>query len=222
MARLAIALVVVLACACFASAQKSGGDEWDFFVLAQQWPGGYQSTNWPACTSTFTLHGLWPTRNDSTWPQDCSSKPFDENALGSSLISTMNCVWPSSTGDAKTFWAHEWTTHGTCAFSDPSTATEKSFFSTAVSLHTQANIYKTLTAAGITPSYDKEVTISAISKAIQGSLSVTPVIACASSRLVTLQVCVSKALQFIECPDAMHALTSSSCGTSTWFNPIKH
>jgi ribonuclease T2 len=215
---------VVFACACLASAVKSGGNEWDFFVLAQQWPGGYQSNTWPSCTSTFTLHGLWPTRNDSTWPQDCSSKPFDENALGS-LVSTMNCVWPSSTGDAKSFWAHEWTTHGTCAYSDSSTATEKSYFSTAVSLHTQANLYKTITAAGITPSYDKKASISGIVQAVKESLSVTPILGCSSSRLITIQVCVSKALQFIECPDETVAAlqaASDSCGSDTWFNPIKH
>jgi ribonuclease T2 len=221
MARLTIALVVVLACACFASAERSGGNEWDFFVLAQQWPGGYPSGTWPSCTSTFTLHGLWPTRNDSTWPSDCSSKPFNEAALGS-LITTMNCVWPSSTGDAKTFWAHEWTTHGTCAFSDPATADEKSFFTTAVSMHTQANIYKTLTSAGITPSKSQQVSISAISKAIQGSLSVTPVLGCDSGRLTTLQVCVSKGLQFIECPDAMMKESSDSCGSFTWYDPIQN
>jgi len=199
---------------------QSGGDNWDFFVLAQQWPGGYQEDKWPACTSTFTLHGLWPTRNDSTWPENCSTKPFDEAALGS-LIATMNCQWPSMNGDPKPFWSHEWSTHGTCAVTDSATATEKSFFGTALSLHTQANIYKTLAAAGIEPSYSKSVPVSAIVKAVQQSLSVTPILGCQTSRLITLQVCVSKALQFIECPEAM-LKSSDSCGTgNTWYNPIK-
>ncbi len=49
----------------------------DFFLLVREWPGTIAKQPMPAYINTFTLHGLWPQRNDNTWPQFCNdSYPF--------------------------------------------------------------------------------------------------------------------------------------------------
>jgi len=214
-----IAVFVLLGLVCSAAAQ---GLSWDFFVLAQQWPGGYQTSTWPACTSTWTLHGLWPTRNDTTWPKDCSTTPFNVAKLGN-LKAQMDCQWPSMSGSAETFWAHEWTTHGTCASTDTATSTEYSFFGAALHMLQAAEITTILTNAGITPSYDTDYQIGNIRSAIKSALGVTPIAGCTSHRIITIQLCVSKSLEFFECPAAF--LSDDNCGSSSttvWYNPIKH
>jgi len=214
-------VLTVIALAALACTMVSAQDNsWDFFVLAQQWPGGYPTGTWPACATTFTMHGLWPTRNDSSYPEQCTTQPFSLAKLGT-LVNTMNCQWPSYSGPYSEFWSHEWTTHGTCALTDSLTSTEYDFFNAALQMHTAAGITAALATAGITPSAYTSYQAGDIRAAIVTALGVTPIAGCEDGNLVTMQVCVDKTLAFIQCPEVLYQ--SDSCGsdyTAVYYNPI--
>ncbi|KAF8772907.1 hypothetical protein HU200_005303 [Digitaria exilis] len=78
-ARLSLALLFVLA----AVAGRAAAQDYDFFFLVLQWPGSYCDTKQSCCypksgkpAADFGIHGLWPNRNDGTYPQNCN--PNDE------------------------------------------------------------------------------------------------------------------------------------------------
>jgi ribonuclease T2 len=73
-------------------------NNWDFLELVSQWPGSsclnrkcnfnINEIHW------WTLHGLWPLRNDGTWPQFCPGDKFNITNIDN-LINTMNKLWPT-------------------------------------------------------------------------------------------------------------------------------
>ena len=100
------------------------------------------------CRYAFTVHGLWPERNDHTWPQYCDpGSELDEDAI-EDLLPEMEEVWPSWSSDDATFWSHEWTRHGTCA--ERVVGGQHAFFSAVLKLHRKLNIQvRGRTATGI-------------------------------------------------------------------------
>ena len=68
----------------------------------------------------WTIHGLWPNRNDGSWPQYCSEEKFDPKPI-KDLVDEMSYVWPNLMEDRPfyDFWTHEYEKHGTCAASLP-------------------------------------------------------------------------------------------------------
>lgn len=81
---LPLVLLVVLAVAGRAAAQ-----DYDFFYLVLQWPGAYCDTKQSCCypksgkpAADFGIHGLWPNRDDGTYPQNCSP----DNAFNPSKV----------------------------------------------------------------------------------------------------------------------------------------
>mmetsp|Transcript_39597 Transcript_39597/g.62894 ORF Transcript_39597/g.62894 Transcript_39597/m.62894 type:complete len:140 (-) Transcript_39597:195-614(-) len=78
-------------------------------------------------SNEWTLHGLWPEK------EDCGGS-FDEGAI-SDLESVMQSKWRSCTEYHTTnqdFWQHEWTKHGTC-----SGLSEHDFFAAGLSLYSK-------------------------------------------------------------------------------------
>mmetsp|Transcript_16046 Transcript_16046/g.33659 ORF Transcript_16046/g.33659 Transcript_16046/m.33659 type:complete len:292 (-) Transcript_16046:192-1067(-) len=70
----------------------------------------------------LTIHGLWPERNDGSWPATCTNEPLDTNLISSDtdLNSKLEEKWPNvktseSSPSHTEFWAHEWSKHGTCS-----------------------------------------------------------------------------------------------------------
>lgn len=69
-----------------------------------QWPGSYCDTKKSCCypksgkpAADFGIHGLWPNRDDGTYPQDCNpDNAFDPSKvlIFSFLISRMH-PWPA-------------------------------------------------------------------------------------------------------------------------------
>eukprot|EP01079_Euglenida_sp_SAG-EU17-18_P002973 gene2973-3543_t len=74
---------------------KPVGFGFDLFTLSQQWPGSWNKL--PACTKGFSIHGLWPDFANGTWPEYCSSSPFDVKQLDP-IAGPMACQWPSFGG----------------------------------------------------------------------------------------------------------------------------
>ncbi|KAF6162292.1 hypothetical protein GIB67_008421 [Kingdonia uniflora] len=99
--------------------------EFDYFVLALQWPGTICQRTRHCCASNgccnrpngpteFTIHGLWANYNDGTWPACCTKSKFDIKEI-SPLLSGLKKYWPSLScsspstchGTKGLFWAHE-------------------------------------------------------------------------------------------------------------------
>ncbi|CAL5427051.1 unnamed protein product [Camellia sinensis] len=65
--------------------------EFDYFVLALQWPGTFCRRTHHCCSSNgccrgFTIHGLWSNYNDGTWPACCTGSNFDIKELGADVV----------------------------------------------------------------------------------------------------------------------------------------
>nr|CAD1838958.1 unnamed protein product [Ananas comosus var. bracteatus] len=111
-------------CEASSSSSSSKGREFDYFVLALQWPGTICRSTHHCCSSNgccgsnpltyFTIHGLWADYDDGTWPSCCSHSGFDINKI-SSLLPTLKKYWPSlycssssrCFGGKGPIWAHE-------------------------------------------------------------------------------------------------------------------
>ncbi|KAL7588260.1 hypothetical protein Lser_V15G37532 [Lactuca serriola] len=190
----------------------SASQDFDFFYFVQQWPGSYCDTKQSCCypitgkpASNFGIHGLWPNRNNGSYPSDCdSSNPFDASNI-SDLRSEMQSEWPTlscPSNDGLTFWSHEWDKHGTCS---ESVLDQHEYFATTLSLKNQINLLHALESAGIQPNGEK-YSLSSIKSAIIGASGLTPWIQCnndsfGNSQLYQIYLCVdSSASGFIECP----------------------
>ncbi|XP_022140987.1 ribonuclease 2-like [Momordica charantia] len=168
----AAAAVFVLAVAQLQTAAYAA--EFDYFVLALQWPGnscrnissccpdngccpGYGRTHAP---NQFTIHGLWPEYDDedSKWPSCCSDERFDPKAISPLNWIILSEVWPSYRCDSETtcngekssFLAAQYEKHGTCAA--PIIKGQYEYFTKATTLYTKYDVTKVLNDAGIVAS----------------------------------------------------------------------
>lgn len=143
--------------------------------------------------------GLWPENNDGSWPCNCPGPAFNETAL-EPIAEDLNKFWPSLSGPSPTFWAHEWTTHGTCSTVD--FADQFAFFNGTLALRSSYSIVDALATAGIAPSNTKSFTLAAFNSALKAAYGHTALISCDSKGNVeTAVLCVSKApLALVDCP----------------------
>jgi ribonuclease I len=83
--------------------------------------------------SGFTIHGLWPQYNQTSWPQYCNTTDkFNYTAL-TPLLPQIDKYWGTCTQFNHTeewFLQHEWLKHGTCT-----PFTEAQYFGTGLALY---------------------------------------------------------------------------------------
>lgn len=222
-----------------AKAPPPPASSFTFYFMVNQWVGSWTTTatctdpNYPwnvPAGGLWTLHGLWPNfATPNSYPSNCDANyPFAISELqadGGALLNDMSLYWPSfkcvsgSSADDPTFWAHEWTTHGTCAESlvnyGPYTE-EYNYFKLLITLRkTKVDIFNILKNAGITPG--GTYSLSSMKTAVQNGLGVSLVDPhCDSSGRVTeIWVCVSTAGQIISCQSSW--LASSTCPTTVTY-----
>ncbi|KAF3431469.1 hypothetical protein FNV43_RR26200 [Rhamnella rubrinervis] len=218
-----LTLITVLILGCLSVLCVS--QDFDFFYFVQQWPGSYCDTQQSCCYPTtgkpaadFGIHGLWPNRNDGSYPSNCdSSKPFDQSQI-SDLTSSMQKNWPTlacPSGNGIKFWSHEWDKHGTCS---ESVLDQHGYFQAALSLKKQVNLLQILQSAGIKPNGDS-YSLEDIKGAIKGATGLTPWIECntdtsGNSQLYQVYLCVgTSGSNLIECPVFPHG----KCGSNIEF-----
>ena len=85
----------------------------------------------------FTIHGLWPQNNKTSYPEYCRNVTFSTNVI-EKLIPIMNQYWPSDENNTE-FWEHEWEKHGSCMFNN---ADEYHYFNRTLGLYFEADYYK--------------------------------------------------------------------------------
>ncbi|KAL7552729.1 hypothetical protein ACHAWF_015967 [Thalassiosira exigua] len=153
----------------------------------------------------LTIHGLWPNRNDGTWPSTCSNEHFDLSLL-QDLADDMALKWPnikSAPGSRghTSFWEHEWSKHGTCSGLD-----QHAYFATALSLLIS-------TPPIVKENYGSVVRREEVEEGYQGSGMA--VLVCKNGYLSEVRVCYDKAEEGrvgIRVPCSEATLRQDSCG----------
>jgi len=128
----------------------------DYLHLVQEWPGSFCDTKkgckWPAVEpiNGWLLHGLWPEFNNGSWPQYCDpGAPFNMSAI-EDMLPELQKYWPSLVSpDQASFWAHEWTRHGTCC--EGLTPQEHDYFRLVLTLRERFDVHLILNGVGIVP-----------------------------------------------------------------------
>ncbi|WVZ92782.1 hypothetical protein U9M48_038822 [Paspalum notatum var. saurae] len=219
--RLSLPLLLVLAVAGRAAAQ-----DYDFFYFVLQWPGSYCDTKKSCCypksgkpAADFGIHGLWPNRDDGSYPQNCNPDAAFNPSKVSDLLSSLRAKWPTlacPSNDGTTFWSHEWEKHGTCA---ADVFDEHGYFQAALRLRDQLGVLAALTSAGVNPD-GGYYTLAQIKNAIREGTGFEPYVECnrdeaGNSQLYQLYFCVNAAGDsFIECPVLPN---SKKCGNRIEF-----
>ncbi|GMP90096.1 hypothetical protein CsSME_00041375 [Camellia sinensis var. sinensis] len=189
--------------------------EFDYFVLALQWPGTFCRRTHHCCSSNgccrgsnspteFTIHGLWSNYNDGTWPACCTGSNFDVKEI-STLLDALEKYWPSlSCGSSSTchggkglFWAHEWEKHGTC--SSPVIRDEYNYFLTTLNVYFKYNVTNVLNEAGYVPSNSEKYPLGGIISAIENAFHATPLVVCSDGAVEELRLCFYKDFKPRDC-----------------------
>ncbi|GMH38928.1 hypothetical protein BSKO_06826 [Bryopsis sp. KO-2023] len=196
--------------------------DFDFFYLTRQWAGGVckhshkqldSEENRRSCKhypddDIFTIHGLWPNRNDGSWPQYCDESAEFRVDFGDEVMERLSSEWPSFYGSDYSFWKHEWTKHGTCAA--PYIANEKEYFEKTLELKEKYDLMRILGASGITPSADRVYSRWGFENAIKAATGARALLVCSGRNpaiLNAIWMCFSLDFKPIDCK----AGTSSRC-----------
>lgn len=78
----------------------------------------------------WTIHGLWPQHNTTSWPQYCTNEPFNYTTLYP-ILNELKLYWSACDKPwDQQFWQHEWSKHGTC-----SSMSQLEYFNTTLQLY---------------------------------------------------------------------------------------
>lgn len=188
-------------------------ENWDFMLFVQAWTPqlctqmNQQHRKCEIAKVGWGIHGLWPNRNDTTYPQFCKPiPPFDESRIAP-LENDLDTYWPNSLVDTPhtNFWKHEYEKHGSCARAVPALATEADFFNATLKLRMQYDAGDILTKAGISPSESHTYTLENVRQAFIATVGVEPWVQCSGGYLSQIGLCINKAtLKPFQCAKPMY------------------
>jgi ribonuclease T2 len=198
----AIAVLCLTALAGSASARDAGRDtpgRFDFYVLSLSWSpsfcadaaerhaGRSAGAQCGARPYAFVVHGLWP-QYEKGFPENCQvPAPRIDRRLVGSMLDLM---------PAPHLIFNEWDKHGTCSGLSP-----QAYFDTVRKARAAVKIppqYRDLTQPlEVTPS----TVADAFVKANPGLTRSGVAVECSRKRLSEVRLCLSKQLQFRDCPD---------------------
>ncbi len=132
---------------------------YDYYVFSRSWVPGFCEFNTQGLCQNgtignkFTIHGLWPTWNNGSWPQYCCQETLDHQSM-SNILNDLDSHW-SDNGDIDwKLWTHEWQKHGTCAIGNPFINNSNDYFIMGLWLEMRLNVNYKLLTSNITPSYN--------------------------------------------------------------------
>lgn len=209
-------MLTVILCICLGlCASAVGDDQYIYFDFVRQWGPNccYQShcREIPKEIRSWTIHGLWPSYNASSYPFDCEGKScrFDESAV-TDLLPQLDVEWPSDQkGGDVSFWTHEYCKHGTCC--KDILPKEHDYFSHALALHHKLDIGAVLASANMTPDLHQSYSFEQLGAALAEGLGTKYATywcrfvkeSGMSKQLITqISVCVDKELIVRNCPES--------------------
>ena len=111
------------------------------------------------------------------------------------------CQFPET--QLYSFWAHEWSKHGTCAAQLEPFNSELKYFSKGIEFLGKYHMNDMLSAANIFPSDIAELKAEDINQAVVSKIGIRPAIACefedGIQYLKELRICFDKQLNVMEC-----------------------
>lgn len=195
-------------------------------MFSQHWPistcneweeqNKANTCNIPKDKSSWTVHGIWPTKIGTDGPLYCpSSIHFDPNQL-TSMIDDLNAYWTNIKGNTKpnTFWKHEWDKHGTCAIVLPQLNSITNYFRQGLEWNRDYKLNEILANSKITPG-PVGYTVEQIYDAVKCYINVNPMIQCITdphtkeSLISEIRICFNKTLELIDC-DSTNPLNTES------------
>jgi len=168
-------------------AQPTAGEPYDYYILNLSWSPEFCATHQdneqcPAHPG-FVVHGLWPERNDGSYPQNCAPRPGTISpALWAGTIPTAYLA------------QHEWETHGTCTPYDPTTyfgLIRKAFQSIKIPTEFTATTHETMEPPA--------AILEAFAKVNTGFPAGGIVLSCGNNRLTAIELCFDKNIKPIAC-----------------------
>jgi ribonuclease T2 len=173
--------------------------QFDYYVLSLSWSpsfcaaaaergrGRAGNAQCGARPYSFVVHGLWP-QYDKGFPEYCQ---LPAPRLDRSIVASMLDLMP-----APHLIFNEWDRHGTCSGQTP-----RAYFETVRKARAAVKIppdYADLKQPlSVTPRNVEDAFINANAGLSQGAIA----IGCARKRLTEVRLCLSKDLQFRDCPE---------------------
>jgi ribonuclease T2 len=198
----AFAVCVIFAAVSSALAEGSGQNEpgqFDFYVLSLSWSPSFcaaaaergdsrgPSMQCGTRPYSFVVHGLWP-QYEKGFPEYCK---MPAPRLYRGIVSSMLDLMP-----APRLIYNEWDKHGTCSGLAP-----QAYFDTVRKAREAVKIppeYAGLQEAlSVTPAAVEDAFV----KANPGLSTDSMAVECDKKRLTEVRICLSKELQFRECPE---------------------
>ncbi|CAN5485853.1 ribonuclease T2 [soil metagenome] len=167
---------------------NAGGSnpQYDFLLLNLSWSPEFCSTHQASecgLHRAFIVHGLWPQRNDGTYPEHCGTRPGPTNPAS----------WADVMPDVGLV-KHEWQTHGTCTPYDADT-----YFGMI------RKAFKVVKVPAVYSDGTKEVQmkpadiLADFAKVNPGFPAGSMALSCGNNRLTAFELCMSKDLKPIAC-----------------------
>lgn len=196
--------------------EHSGSDhDWDIFTFTQEWPVavcvlGKQEHHRcviPSDVRTWGIHGLWPTKTGTRGPTSCNSQLHFDFGRIQSLVPNMKVLWPNMYADTsmESFWAHEWTKHGTCASTLPATGSEPLYFQKALDLAGTYGASQLLARENIVPSETQKYTLEEIENALTHQIGARAMLQCTKDEktgkmmVYEVEICFNKQFNPVDC-----------------------
>src|SRR5579864_6999721 len=206
MVRFGVRVLVAACLACAAAtstwaedARQNEAGQFDFYVLSLSWSpsfcaaaaerGGARSASLQcgARPYSFVVHGLWP-QYDKGFPEYCQ---VPAPRLDRGIVSSMLDLMP-----APHLIFNEWDRHGTCSGFSP-----RAYFETVRKARAVVKIPPEYTglqeALSVTPTGVEDAFVKANPGLSAGGMAVE----CDKKRLTEIRICLSKDLQFRDCPE---------------------
>jgi len=192
--------------------RETKDSSFDFFTLSLQWPGSVCKHLSPCelpknAKNEFTIHGLWPDRKNSAYPQKCHSAAGEFDAAQiQNLFPLLREFWTDYKPNSEpSFWAHEWNKHGTCASILPNLATPSQYFKATMNLVQSLKISHVLARHNIVAHATTLYETSQVKEVLKKELGGTPQISCGVDGSINeLRLCVSKDLKVFDCAHALN------------------
>jgi len=200
--RTAVAALFLFAATTYAlpeEAQQNAAGQFDFYVLSLSWSpsfcaaaaerggAGSASVQCGARPYSFVVHGLWP-QYDKGFPEYCQ---VPAPRLNRAIVSSMLDLMP-----APRLIFNEWDRHGTC-----SGFSARAYFEVVRKARAVVKIppqYVDLQKPlGVSPGAVEDAFIKANPGLSPGGIA----IGCDNKRLTEVRLCLSKDLQFRDCPE---------------------
>jgi len=190
-----LAVLVGLGTAAAQDPRQNEAGKFDFYVLSLSWSPSYceqageraPPQQCGASPYSFVVHGLWP-QYEKGFPEFCQQPaPRLDRAIVSSMLDLM---------PAPRLIFHEWDRHGVC-----SGLPARGYFE---------SIRKARASVKIPPDYldpKESLTVSPVDVEeafIKANPGITPAgiaVTCGGPRLSEVRICLSRDLQFRECPE---------------------